>query len=217
MAAKSAPPKPEEKVEIRDNRFESFEKTFGLHVLEHILLRPQYSEGLSSLTSPMPLCGDGTNNQHADCLQPDNYSMMMTVVLPGWLAISNHMDFRAFTENLIRLEAPAHVAVKICWIDPAQMFLFEKTTEDYFKWLAKIKKPGITPKKVDIKKMQTALNDVYTMIGLLKNMYLPSRLNECTDIDYDNPDKINVPMILDYSALGDDGENEWFVYKPNKK
>ena len=80
--------------------------------------------------------------------------------------------------------------------------------------MAKIKKPGVTPKKTDIKKLHTALNDVYTMIGLLKNMYLPSQLDECANIDYNkDTDNINVPLILNYSALGDDGENEWFVYK----
>ena len=215
MSAKPyQPPKPEDKVEIRDTRFESFDKAFGFHVLEHILLRPQHNQDITPLTSPMPLCGDGTNNQHADCLLPDNYSMTMTVVLPGWLAISNHMDFRAFTENLVRMEAPAHVAVKICWIDPAAMFLFEKTTEEYFKIMAKLKKPGVSPKKTDIKKLHTALTDVYIMIGLLKNIYLPSRLDECANIDYNkDTDKINVPLILNYSALGDDGENEWFVFK----
>lgn len=208
------PPTPADKVQVRDNRFESFEKTFGLHILEHILLRPLYKQDPAPLDSLLPLCGDGINNQHADCLLPDNYSMSMSVVLPGWLAISNHMDFRAFTENLIRMEAPAHVAVKICWIDPALMFLFEKTTEEFFKIMAKIKKPGADVKKNDIKKFNTALKDVYTMMGLLKNMYPPALLNECEIINYNkDQDEINTPLILDYSALGDDGENEWFVFK----
>ena len=207
-------PAPADKVEIVDNRFAPYDKTFGLHILEHILLRPLYNV-LSPLPAKLlPLCGDGTNNQHADCLLPDNYSMTMSVVLPGWLSISNSMEFRTFTETLIRMEAPAHVAVKICWLDPARMFLFEKTTEEYFKQLAKIKKPGVKPKNSDIQNLVDALNDVYTMMGILQNMYLPSLLDECENINYNkDTDKIQVPVILNYSALGDDGENDWYVFE----
>jgi len=211
--ASGQPPLPADKVVITDNRFDSFDKNFGLHVLEHILLRPLYQQSTSPLTQLLPLCGDGTNNQKSDCLLPDNYSMQMTVVAPGWLAISNNMDFRAFTENLIRTEAPAHVAVKICWLDPALMFLFEKTTEVFFNEMAKVKAPGAQPSAADITDFNTALNDVYVMMGLLKNMYLPSVLDGCENINYNaETDKIKVPVILNYSALGSDDTDEWFVF-----
>jgi len=212
MAAGQSP-LPADKVVINDNRFDSFDKNFGLHVLEHILLRPLYQQSTSPLTQLLPLCGDGTNNQKADCLLPDNYSMQMTVVAPGWLAISNNMDFRAFTENLIRTEAPAHVALKICWLDPALMFLFEKTTQAFFDEMAKVKAPGAQPSPADITAFNTALNDVYVMMGLLKNMYLPSVLDGCENINYNaETDKIKVPVILNYSALGSDDADEWFVF-----
>ncbi len=203
-----------DKIEITDNRFANFDKTFGLHILEHILLRPLYKTAFAPLTKLLPLCGDGSNNQHADCLLPDNYSMQMTIVAPGWLAISNNMDFRAFTENLIRLEVPAHVALKICWLDPALMFVFEKTTEELFKQMKKIKDPGAKPANPDITAFNTALNDVYTMMGILKNMYLPSHLDECENINYNaTTGEIKVPLILDYSALGSDGTNDWYNFK----
>jgi hypothetical protein len=52
------------------------------------------------------------------------------------------------------------------------------------------------------------------MMGLLKNMYLPSILDECDNINYNaDADKIKVPVILDYSALGSDGKEEWFVFE----
>jgi len=207
-------PAPADKLQVKDNRFASYDKNFGLHVLEHILLRPLYQQSFAPLNELLPLCGDGSNNQHADCLLPDNFSMQMTIVLPGWLAISNSMDFRAFTENLIRTESPAHVAMKICWLDPARMFLFEKTTAAFFTQMQKIKAPGAKVTGAAITAFNKALNDVYTMMGILKNMYLPSSLDECESINYEPDSKeIKVPLILDHSALGTDGTEDWFVFK----
>jgi hypothetical protein len=206
-------PKPADKLVIPDNRFDDFDSNFGIHVLEHILLRPFY-KGTAPLAKLLPLCGDGSNNEHAECLLPDNYSMQMTVVAPGWLSISNNMDFRAFTESLIRTEAPAHVTLKICWLDPALMYLFEQTTEAFFVAMAKVEAPGALPVAQDITDFNAALLNVYTMMGLLKNMYLPSIIDECDNINYNaEADKIKVPVILDYSALGSDGKEEWFVFE----
>jgi len=218
MASGQAPT-PADKLQIADNRFDAFDKTFGLHVLEHILLRPLYKQPFAPLDKLLPLCGDGTNNVHADCLSPDNYSLQISVVGPGWLSISNNMDFRAFTESLIRTEAPAHVAIKICWLDPARMFLFEKTTEAFFKQMAKIKDPGAELTSQEISDFNSALEDVYTMMGLLQNMYLPAKLDECENINYnEDTDKIQVPVILDHSALGSDGSDEWFEFiKPENE
>ena len=208
-------PGPGEKLKLKDNRFANYDKTFGMHILEHILLRPLYKKSSNPLNKLLPLCGDGSNNQHADCLLSDNFSMLMTVVLPGWLALSNNMDYRSYTENLIRSEAPAHVAVKICWLDPARMYLFEKTTEELFKQMQKIMLPGATVLPANILAYNLALNDVYTMMGTLKNMYLPSILDECENINYevDDEDQIKVPVILDHSALGSDGKDEWYEFK----
>lgn len=207
-------PGPGEKLELKDNRFASYDKTFGMHILEHILLRPLYHKPTAPLNKLLPLCGDGSNNQHADCLLSDNFSMQMTVVLPGWLALSNNMDYRAFTENLIRNEAPAHVALKICWLDPALMFLFEKTTEKLFNQMMIIKMPGANVKPANIDAFNKALDDVYTMMGTLKNMYLPSSLDECENIKYDTENNlIKVPVILNYSALGGEEKDNWYVFK----
>lgn len=212
-----ATPDPSKKLELKDNRFTAFDKAFGFHVLEHILLRPLHGQSTTPLTKLLPLCGDGSNNQHADCLLPDNYSMQLTVVLPGWLSISSNMDFRAFTENLARTEAPAHAAIKICWLDPARMFLFEKTTAAFFTAMSIIKAVGAKPTPAEITNFNQALEDVYSMMGILKNMYQPSRLNECENINYnETTDQINTPLILNYSALGSNGDTEWYVFAKNE-
>ena len=214
IAANQVPANNAEKLEITDNRFADFDRVFGFHVLEHILLRPLYNTSPAPLSKLLPVCGEGTTGIHDDCHEPDNHSMQLTVVAPGWLAISNNMDFRAFTENLIRLEAPAHTALKICWLDPAMMFLFEKTTEELFKHMTLIKEPGATISNQMIQDFNKSLEDVYTMMGVLKNLYLPSNLDECTTINYNATlDEMNVPLILDHSALGTDEENNWYVFK----
>ena len=207
-------PAPEEKLVVPDNRFSSFDSAFGFHILEHILLRPLYKQTTLPISKLLPLCGDGNNKEHLECITPDHFSMQLTVVLPGWLAISSSMDFRAFTENLIRTEAPAHVALKICWIDPSLMFLFEKTTEAFFNEMAKMNAVGAKPSKADIERFNKALQDVYTMMGLLKNIYPPSKLNECGDINYNEEiDQMKTPVILNHSALGSSGDEEWYIFQ----
>lgn len=213
IAAKQTPA-PTDQLVVQDNRFSSYDETFGVHVLEHILLKPLYKEATAPLASLLPLCGDGANNQHATCLLPDNYSLQLTVVVPGWLAISSSMDFRAFTERLIRTEAPAHAVLKICWIDPAMMYVFEETTEKLFTEMANIRKAGAKPTTTDVQRFNEALADVYAMMGLLKNIYPPSNLDECGQIDYNaETDEIHAPFILDNSALGSDGSSQWFVFE----
>lgn len=198
---------------VEDNRTANFDSNFGIHILEHILLRPLYKKHTVELNKLLTLCGNDSNNEEADCILPDRYSMQLSVVLPGWLAVSATASFRAFTENLIRTEAPAHVALKICWLTPAQMYLFEKTTDLFFHQMAKIKKPGanITPSMV--KEFNAALSDVNSMLSVLKNMYLPSALNECEEINYNaETEEIKVPVILNHSALGGHAAVDWYKF-----
>lgn len=211
---KGKKPAPAEKIVVTDNRFSDFDKVFGLHVLEHILLRPLFfSPPNIPAYDLLSLCGSRDDNPHTDCLLPDNYSMQLSVVLPGWLAISSNMDFRTFAENLIRTEAPAHAALKICWLDPARMFLFEKTTEAFFIEMAKIKVPGTKPTDTDKLNYNKALQDVYAMMGVLQNMYPPSKLDECENINYNAAlDQIKTPVILNYSALGSSAGDEWYQF-----
>ena len=77
-----------------------------------------------------------------------------------------------------------------------------------------IKEPGATISNQMIQDFNKSLEDVYTMMGVLKNLYLPSNLDECTTINYNATlDEMNVPLILDHSALGTDEENNWYVFK----
>ena len=125
----------------------------GLHLLEHILFRPknkgafagnyliktcakaQADIHFSSPVLEVNLCGKMVEKQAESCFRPyaDPYSFWMTVVLPYWPKRFQNPDFRKFFENTLRRETPAHIALKIMWVGPEQMHLFETK---YHAWLA---------------------------------------------------------------------------------
>ena len=90
----------------------------GLHILEHILLRPMEQD------------------QHADLVLPpdeDFYSFKISVIFPAWTARCHDEQFRLLAEETVRLNAPAHVFPEFCWLEFHKMYEFEIL---YEKWLA---------------------------------------------------------------------------------
>jgi len=85
-----------------------------LHVIEHILLRPKINtDNFLAVNSPADgSCCPGTN---------DPYSFTISVFLPSWPARFRDLEFRKYVEKRIRLETPAHIFPKICWISIEQM------------------------------------------------------------------------------------------------
>jgi len=82
----------------------------GLHLVEHLLLRPQRG----ALQHDLP-----------DVDQSAFYSARITVVFPGWTARCNDPRFRALVEESVRSNCPAHVYVDIYWFDFDTMYRFE--------------------------------------------------------------------------------------------
>jgi hypothetical protein len=97
----------------------------GLHVVEHILLRPkiQYKDFL------LPINLKEGENCPWDA---DPYSFRISVIIPAWPERFKNTDFRKFIEKKIRMETPAHVFAKICWVSKTQMKSFEWA---YNSWL----------------------------------------------------------------------------------
>lgn len=60
------------------------------------------------------------------------YEFKATVVLPAWTKRARDYNYREYAEETIRLEAPAHVALEIKWVNRSQMREFEIC---YRKWL----------------------------------------------------------------------------------
>jgi hypothetical protein len=208
---------PDGKYRIIDNREASFEKVFALHVIEHILLRPLHTPlGGDPAFQPLNLCREGKHG--ADCEIKDTYSMKVSVVLPGWLKISEDMRFRAFIEQSIRMEAPAHIGIKICWLNPAQMYELEKAYLAFMGALHNFRKcnqpGGLSSEPAIRSEYITTLDKLGEVMSQLKNAYPPSALMSCEDGDeIASGEKIERPVILNHSALNGGQDNNYVFVK----
>jgi len=83
----------------------------GIHIVEHILLRPR---------RPTDEASDN-----------DFYSFRISALLPGWSKRCRDRDFRNLVRETVRLNAPAHVFVEFYWLDFEQMCSFEQSYESW--------------------------------------------------------------------------------------
>ena len=118
-------------------------KSEGLHIIEHILLRPQQQD--ASL-----LTGVEKNE--------DFFSFRISVVFPCWTTRCHDKQFRILAEETLRLNVPAHIFPEIYWLDFAQMVEFEKF---YQHWLTLKSDPDAEPAELDLSAQQliTFLHD----------------------------------------------------------
>jgi hypothetical protein len=91
------------------------------YLVEHILLRPIDGDGKQ--TAPLL----------ADAYFDDPYSLQLSLVLAGHSS-ARFMDggFRQFVEQTVREETPAHLIVRILWLDGEALTEFERA---YRAWL----------------------------------------------------------------------------------
>jgi hypothetical protein len=122
----------------------------GLHVVEHILLRPHCPEDCDCRLRPCPNefdncdfpswkrpTGDPCDEELPVCFSPghDPYSFIATVVLPAWPKRFRSKDNRLQLENILYREAPAHVLLRIIWLAPHDFCCFEKQYKEWIKAL----------------------------------------------------------------------------------
>jgi len=143
----------------------------GLFLVEHILLRPK-----TNLYPVMPICPE---DSVAGCPAPNPYSYTISVILPAWEERFADIYFRRFFEKTLRLETPAHIYPRICWVNQEQMSEFE----DKFKaWLiANQKYPNGGPI------YRKALKELIDILSRLKNIYPEGTLYDCLEGDDANP------------------------------
>ncbi len=94
----------------------------GLHVVEHVLLRPV-----------------GNSPEHAKLteLPGDFYALRLTAVFPAWTARCAQTNFQRFADETVQINCPAHVAARCLWLGHEAMQGFESS---YAEWLdAKLK------------------------------------------------------------------------------
>jgi hypothetical protein len=88
----------------------------GLHVVEHVLLRP---------------AGDRTEHNRS-AVPNDFYSLRSSVIFPSWTARCSQINFRRFAQETVEANCPAHVHPQCLWLDFAAMRKFEA---HYERWL----------------------------------------------------------------------------------
>jgi hypothetical protein len=99
----------------------------GLHVVEHVLLRPR---------SPGAVWRAGRD------------ALRVTLVFPGWTVRTRREDFRAFAQETAELNCPAHVAIECLWLDIRAMREFEARCA---RWMAFLRahRPGEPADELD--------------------------------------------------------------------
>ena len=139
-------------------------------IVEHLLLRPRRKpEGTFEGDPLLPVCLSPDCDL---CGEEDPYSFRLTLVLRGDAdAPGGNLTFRRFAEDTIRLETPAHLAVKVCWVDPVVLGNFKTA---WCAWLAELAKLEPDPAT-----LSGLLANVITAFGELKNVYPPATLHDC--------------------------------------
>lgn len=159
----------------------------GFHLVEHILLRPQTLEDCPVESDCLlAVCVGEDCNSCSGLVDP--YSFRVTAVVPYWPERFRNMDFRRFFEATLRQEAPAHVHIKICWVDQEAMGNFE---EAYRNWLEENAKP-----KPDRIHRATLQNKLIAVLASLRSVYPETTLQDCVEGEE------RTPLLLDHSILG---------------
>ncbi len=165
----------------------------GFHVVEHILLRPKYQAPAPAISDNfLPISKDSPIADPSCCAAVyDPYSFWMSIIIPYWPTRFRNLNFRQLVERTLRLEAPAHVGLKICWIDVCQMAEFETA---YKNWLEQIALAACNSTATDL---TGSLNRLLAILTTLQNVYPEGTLHDCEEGDpNDNP------IVLDRTALG---------------
>lgn len=100
-----------------------------IFVVEHLLLRPDEARP-DDPTQWMPAC---TAPDGSYCEPLDPYSFRVSIVLPGYTTRFQDVDYRRYAERMLRLELPAHVLARICWVGVGEMATFEEAYRDWLE------------------------------------------------------------------------------------
>jgi hypothetical protein len=90
----------------------------GLHVVEHILLRPEGKPRHEDL----PLSQ-----------QEDFYSFRVSMIFPAWTARCHDENFRLLAEDTVQRNCPAHVYPQFYWFEFNKMVEFETLYKNWLK------------------------------------------------------------------------------------
>ena len=152
-------------------------------MIEHILLRPRFQAPIVSGKSPeeiyklMTVC---LNEDCDSCGEIDPYSFQVSILLPYWTDRFSNLQFRKYFEKMIQTEAPAHIAVKVCWISFTAMKKFETV---YKRWIEVLMEFSLHPyHDATIKnKYMKSSNDMIEFLTSVKSVYPKAHLHDCEE------------------------------------
>jgi hypothetical protein len=150
----------------------------GMHLFEHILLRPRAKNYLlmdACLPDDCTFCGN-----------ENPYSFKLTIVLPYWPARFRKMYYRRHVEELVHTECPAHLLPKVCWADP---FAWQELEDAWKSWLQ-------AQTSTDDEQLKNANARLIRAIEDVETVYPEAVLHDCED------DKDENPVILNQTKLG---------------
>jgi uncharacterized protein len=164
----------------------------GMFLVENILLLPNVSLPASPLSPPdppsagkgfMPVCTD----ENCDgCEITDPYSFRLSFILPAYSQRFLNMDFRLYCERIIRMETPAHLYPRICWVNNEQLHEFE---DSYQEWLD-VQSGQVTDDD------NVILERFINILTSLRTVYPPARLQDCSSTE------LRKLFLLNKNALG---------------
>ena len=160
----------------------------GIYLIEHILLRPALAPVETDDTHAFfSICHD----QETDHSKPlDKYSFSVSVILPGWTRRFSNPDYRQFLERLIRMEMPAHILPKICWIGQSAMQEFQTAYQSYLSQIAANPNEQLPAEE---------LANFVEVLERLRTVYWPGTLHDCVDEGGAEEDN---PIVLNRTFLG---------------
>ncbi len=158
-----------------------------IFIVEHLLLRPRNKPG-TTIPDGDPLLPICIGPDCELCGEEDPYSFRLTIVMNGEKGIANSgIEFRRFAEDTIRMETPAHLGLKICWVSSDQLAKFETL---YCDWLAELAKDP--PDTLALHNKLVALLAEFIM---LKSVYPKATLHDCVDGNDENRVYLNQTII----------------------
>jgi len=192
--------------EVRDY-FNMLSQNEGFHLIEHILLRKRIDE---DPFMPVQINAPDVECENACIEVKDPYSFRATVFLPAWPKRFQSIRFRKMIERTLRLEAPAHVYLKICWLSHCDMLGFEKV---YNLWAETFAKAGVQYKghpKIGLNDFAPGseahqllsehserLEKLIYKLHHVDNVQALAGLHDC-----ENPDSENPQITLNQMSLG---------------
>lgn len=123
----------------------------GMHMVEHILLRPR--PNCDQCDCLIPNCPDNNcqfiwkDEEEEDPCKPaaidpcfipgqDPYSCIATVVMPAWPKRFNKQASRDLVSRILYREAPSHIMLRILWLSPKDFCTFETNYKSWMRWMA---------------------------------------------------------------------------------